>query len=233
MDPTTKAPRLYTPANLVSGGHAVLDEGQAHYLKNVLRRGPGDILRLFNGQDGEFLGRIAAIGKKNAEIELETLLRPQLPLKRRVHLFFAPIKKNRMDFLIEKAVELGVTDLHPIVTRYTEVRALKEDRLQAQIIEAAEQCERLDLPVLQPVIDMFAAVKHYNGDILACIERGDHPAPQAQRMAGDVAGLIGPEGGFTLEEIERLSAQENIKFVSLGDNILRAETAALKILCLI
>lgn len=229
-----KSPRLYTELDLAHGMALALTGEQAHYLKNVLRKDEGDLLRVFNGRDGEWACRLSALNKKTGQAEPQTQIKPQPAPARRVHLYFAPIKKNRMDFLIEKAVELGVSDLHPVLTQNTETRKINAERLRAQMIEAAEQCERLDLPVLHPMQDLFAALHGAPVPVLAALERGDHPdirqvaAPFATR---DIAGLIGPEGGFTQPELERMAAQQNVHGVSFGAIILRSETAVVKFLC--
>ena len=232
QNPITKSPRLYTELDLMQGGVIELPKEQAHYLKNVLRKSEGDPVRLFNGRDGEWVYCINALGKKGGEAAALEQTRPQTAQGRQIHAFFPPIKKNRMDFMIEKAIELGATDLHPIITQNTETRKINEERLKAQIIEAAEQCERLDLPTLHKLSDMFTVLKSCDAPVYAAIERMDAPK-RITVESGDVAVLIGPEGGFTAEEIATLGTIPSIKAVSLGDNILRAETALLKILCII
>lgn len=161
---------------------------QAHYLKNVLRKTEGEYVRLFNGRDGEWVYCLTALGKKGAEARAQEQIRAQTEKNRKIHAYFPPIKKNRMDFMIEKAVELGVTDLHPILTQNTETRKINEDRLQAQIIEAAEQCERLDLPILHPLSDIFAALKSCSAPVYAAIERIE--AAPMQQDSTDCAVLI-------------------------------------------
>ena len=232
QNPITKSPRLYTELDLFEGGTVELPKEQAHYLKNVLRKSEGDQVRLFNGRDGEWVYSLSAMGKKGAEARSHEPIRPQTQQGRKIHAYFPPIKKNRMDFMIEKAVELGVTDLHPIITQNTETRKINEERLKAQIIEAAEQCERLDLPVLHPLVDIFTALNTCKFPVYAAIERMDTPTRIGDERA-DIAVLIGPEGGFTAEEIHRMMALPKLKAVSLGDNILRAETALLKLLSLL
>ena len=145
-----------------------------------------------------------------------------------MHLLFAPIFNERMDFLIVKAVELGATLIHPVLTQNTDMRKINEDRLHAQIIEAAEQCERLDLPALMPAKDLFAALASWNKNILmlAALERFDAQPLKKRALPGNVAVLIGPSGGFTREEMEKIAALSFIQPVSLGENILRSETAA-------
>lgn len=228
----TKSPRLYTELDLMQGGVIELPKDQAHYLKNVLRKSEGDPVRLFNGRDGEWVYCLQSLGKKSAKARAQEQIRPQTAQSRKIHAYFPPIKKNRMDFMIEKTVELGATDLHPILTQNTETRKINEDRLKAQIIEAAEQCERLDLPVLHPLSDVFTALRPCDAPIYAAIERIE-ASGSIENKSTDIAILIGPEGGFTAEEIDRLTDLPNLKPLSLGENILRAETALLKLLCVI
>ena len=230
-----KLPRLYSDNSLIIQEDILLPKEQAHYLKNVMRRTEGDYVRLFNGRDGEVLGVIRALGKKEALVFLQENIKPQVPIAGRVHLLFSPLAKQRMDMVIEKAVELGVTDLHPVLTHRTEHRKVNTARLQAQIIEASEQSERLTLPVLQPLAALYDLCAGWSGkglpDIQWCCERDsiDRKALGYQQ-AEDQAFLVGPVGGFDDEEIAFLSQQSYIQPISLGHNILRAETAS--ILCL-
>jgi len=229
MDPLfIKTPRLYIDQPFQAGALISLDKQQSHYLLSVLRMKGGDNLRVFNGRDGEFLSSLRPESKKKADLFLKKCLKDQPADPPARALYFAPIKKQRMDFLIEKAVELGVSDLHPILTMHTEVRRINEERLRAQIIEAAEQCERMSLPRLHPLEDMMSALQKRGADeplFWAC-ERSDSP------ILGDIykgkgGFLIGPEGGFAAEEISALEVMQGISAVSLGERILRAETAAL------
>lgn len=230
-----KLPRLYTTNDLNNGGTVNLETGQAHYLGNVLRRNTSDRLRLFNGRDGEWLGSIENLGKKSGTVILKHEIKPQPVKLRHIHLIFTPIKKHRMDWLIEKAVELGVTDFHPILTQNTEVRKIKEDRLTNQIFEAAEQCERLTIPTLHSIkkLDKFIDQGLEDVQILSCLERFDTtPLKDFEfNQNQDIAFLIGPEGGFTAEEKDRIA--QNTTAVGLGETILRCETAVVKALCLI
>lgn len=240
-----KAPRLYVENDLGHPQDLELSASASHYLCTVMRLKAGDPLRLFNGRDGEWGYALTAAHKKHAIAKPLLCLYEQPAASPRIHLLFAPIKKARMDFLIEKAVELGVTDLHPVFTQNTEVRKINAERLQAQITEAAEQCERLDLPQLHDAITFsdFMAAPHAvtplppNTAIFAAIERQNAPplhiATSQSPAATPRAVLIGPEGGFTKEEQERLAAQEAITAVTLGSHILRAETAAIKALSLL
>jgi len=223
-----KHPRLYINVPFQENISLALAAEQAHYLKNVLRRSVGDALRVFNGVDGEWLGKIVDLGKKNGGFILMQRLKGQPKPGPKHHLLFAPIKKQRMDMLIEKAVELGVTDLHPVITNRTENRRLNEERIKAQVIEAAEQCERLDVPHLHSVHKLQEKIAQWEeGLVYAALERVDAPPLHAMNIAGASDFLIGPEGGFDEGELAFLSSNENIQPISLGENILRAETAAL------
>jgi|JI10StandDraft_1071094.scaffolds.fasta_scaffold07002_2 16S rRNA (uracil1498-N3)-methyltransferase len=232
-DKLLKAPRLFTPADLNDGSPAVLSEPQAHYLKNVMRATVGDSVRLFNGRDGEWHGVIDTLDKKKAVLSLQNQIREQPESRRAVHLLFAPIKKARMEWLIEKSVELGVTDLHPVITHHTEVRDINHERTLAQIIEAAEQCERLDIPRLHELRPLKNVLGDWPKDISIMIglERADAPIlGDILPAQGPLAFLIGPEGGFSAEEKSWPDSLPILKPVSLGPDILRAETAACYVL---
>lgn len=227
---TIKCQRLCVDGELKNGSTVSLDQAHVHYLKNVMRMPEGAHIRVFNGRDGEWLAGINYEGKKSASLHLEEKLAAQPDIKRRVCLVFAPIKKARMDFLIEKAVELGAHELQPVLTQNTEVRVIKEDRIRQQIREAAEQCERLDIPALSPLISLHNYIaQRQDSPVLACLERQDTPhiSDVIVQMEGDVAVLVGPEGGFTAEEMSFIEKTGNIRPVSLGRNVLRSETACL------
>ncbi len=218
-------PRLFIPMPLTPAANLLLPEAQSHYLKNVMRRADGDAVRVFNGGDGEWTAILRHHGKRAVAIEVDTLIRAPEPILREVHLFFSPIKKDRNDMLVEKAVELGATHLHPVLFQRSNTRDIKIERVEAQIIEAAEQCERMDIPVLLPLQDLKKALVGWNGDmpVFAAIERID--AEGLKPYTGSCGYIVGPEGGVSPEEIEFLSAKPFIKPVSLGPRILRAETA--------
>jgi 16S rRNA (uracil1498-N3)-methyltransferase len=225
-----KLSRVYVDAPLNEGADHIVSESLHHYLKNVMRLDVGAKLRVFNGKDGEFVGVISETGKKRTVLKFEKLLKTQPFTHRNIHLLFTPLKKERNDWLIEKSVELGVTDLHPIITQNTDIRKVNEEKICAQIIEAAEQCERLDLPTLHPIQDIWKILATWdaNARILAAIERMDaKPVKEALPEAGDIAFLIGPAGGFTADEKEKMKKVAVITPISLGNTILRAETAAI------
>lgn len=229
----TKLPRLFVGGDLAEGQPLPLSIAQAHYLRNVLRREAGALLRVFNGRDGEYLAALKRTHKRGGEAICERMLAPQPNAPAPLHLIFAPVKKARLDVLIEKAVELGATHLHPVITRNTENRTLNMDRLNAQIVEAAEQCERLDLPVLskpRPLTD-WLPMWDASIPVAAALERTPDALPLSTIPARAV--LIGPEGGFTAEENALLQSTPFIRAASLGPRILRSETAALYALSLL
>lgn len=229
MNNIYKYPRLYLNARFEENGKITLENDHAHYLKNVLRKSTGDYLRVFNGQDGEWIAQIADLSKKQGEAVLTEHLKKQPVQCVRSHLFFSPIKKQRMDMLIEKAIELGVTDLHPILMNRTENRKMNMERVHAQIIEAAEQCERLDIPVIHDLVKLSSALSVYKDlEIYVAMERevGSKPISEYS-YAQDHGFVIGPEGGFDDAERALLLSIDNIKPIDLGERILRAETAAI------
>lgn len=233
MNEFYKLPRLYCGYSrkiAQSQDIVSLAEGQAHYLRNVLRRNAGDLVRIFDGCSGEFLAEITEISKKKCAVQITEQLRPQENFKGRTHLLFTPLAKNRMDFVIEKGVELGATDFHPIITARTEHRKIRMDRLQAQIIESAEQCERLWLPRVHDIKDMMSVLQGWNKT--PCIQWGcerDHVQREPLGFCDDLdqAFLIGPVGGFSDEEIAILDKHACITPIHLGSSILRAETASM------
>lgn len=228
-DYDTRSPRLFVENNLKENITLLLDDKQAHYLKNVLRRPDGSKLRVFNGKDGEYLANFTVKDKKTCVLNIEHQTRPQNTSSKEFHLVFSPIKKDRMDFMIEKSVELGVTHLHPILTRHTSVRDLNEDRVIKQIQEAAEQCERLDLPKIFPLKKLEDCLKDWPDGVPLCaaIERENARFVGKLESKNKIGLLIGPEGGFSNEEKNDLLEHSKIIPVHLGENILRAETAAI------
>jgi 16S rRNA (uracil1498-N3)-methyltransferase len=227
MADVIKLPRLYVTLDLAPGAPVAFSDDQSHYLRSVLRLSAGDRVRAFNGRDGEYLCAMDELTKKGAHATATEQILPQPPAPPALHLYFAPIKKARMDMLVEKAVELGATALHPVITQNTEIRQINEDRLRAQIAEAAEQCERLDVPALHPAINL-SALNTGGAPLYACLERSETaPHLAAAIKPGPAALLIGPEGGFTAEEINFIKALPAVTPVTLGPRTLRAETAAI------
>ena len=227
------AARLFVTAPLAAGLAVPLDADQAHYLRAVLRLGPGGLLSLFNGADGEWRGRIVELGKTKGLVALEAQTRPQ-DRPRDLWLAFAPVKRARIDYIAEKATELGVTRLLPIMTRRTNVGRVNVERLQANAREAAEQTERLSVPLVeapQP-LDRFLERFPAGRRLMLCDETGQAPSIAAvladpAAAAADWAVLIGPEGGFAPEELDALRKLPFVTAVGLGPRVLRADTAAL------
>ena len=233
-------PRLYVPDDLSRGVELPLGHDQAHYLKNVLRLSAGDPVRIFNGRDGEWAASVQAATKKHVTLAVLEQSRPQPGASAgnasagnastgnecETHLVFAPIKKTRMDFLLEKAVELGVTHLHPCLMDHGQVRKIRTERLEKQIIEAVEQSERLTLPELSPLKGLEQTLDSLptGTDILFCVARREAAKLSAASLKGNTALVIGPEGGFSSSE-EKVAAK--YMTISLGTGVLRAETAAI------
>lgn len=229
--------RLHVDAALTQGGTVRLEEAQAHYLRNVLRLGPGDDIALFNGRDGEWRSRIEAISKKSAELAVLEQTRPQ-DIAPDVWLAFAPIKRARIDFTAQKATELGASVLWPVMTRRTMVDRVNVGRLAANAVEAAEQSDRLGVPEVREPVKLDGLLDAWPEDrpLILCDESGAG-LPLADALARPpllgcraVGFVIGPEGGFSQEELDRLRSLPFVTPVSLGPRLLRADTAALAVL---
>lgn len=223
-----KYPRLYCEATLGQGKIIDLEQGQVHYLRNVLRAEQGSCLRLFNGQDGEWIAEINEISKKKATAQVTKCSREkQLDMQQRI-LIFAPIKKTETDFVIQKATELGVTDIYPVLTDHSNTHKIRKDRFETIAIEAAEQSERLSLPNihdLQPIKSVLSAcLKELS--VYVAMERYEGQTNFEKPVDG-WAVIIGPEGGFSDAEKEAFLSAKGIIPLSLGDTVLRAETAAI------
>jgi 16S rRNA (uracil1498-N3)-methyltransferase len=224
--------RLYVAAALDAGGSIAATAGQAHYLGHVMRRRPGDGILLFNGRDGEFDARIEGIRRDGASLRVGQRTRVQMP-EPDLWLAFAPLKRDATDLVVQKATELGVAALHPVLTERGNTQRMNADRLAAIAIEAAEQSERLTVPVLHPPRPLAALLSHWPARrrLFAAIERSDAPPPAP--AGGPRALLVGPEGGFTAAELEALRARPFVTSVSLGPRILRADTACIAGLALL
>lgn len=236
-------PRLYVANDLAPGDTIALAEEQSHYLARVMRLGTGDPVRLFNGRDGEFDAAIAAAGKREVTLKLGSRTRePAAPPD--LWLLFAPLKKANTDLVVEKAVELGVAEIYPVLTERTGAENVRTDRLKRIAIEAAEQTERLDVPPVREAADLSALLAGWPKDrrLFFADEAGDEGgkpwggsagrAGPMPRVDGPAAILIGPEGGFTPAERSRLRGFSFVTPIGLGPRILRAETAAISALTL-
>ena len=230
--PPSSLPRLFVDQALSDGAMLTLEGQQANYLGAVLRLGAGAQVKLFDDSSGEWLGEIVEAGKKRVTLHLTRHLREREPVPD-LWLLFAPIKRGRIDWMVEKATELGADRLVPVITRRTIVDKLNPDRLRAHMIEAAEQCERTALPALDEPRKLDAILAGWPPEraLLFADEAGGEPMAQAL-TPGPAAILIGPEGGFTEEERAALLALEQTRRLSLGPRILRADTAAVAALSL-
>jgi 16S rRNA (uracil1498-N3)-methyltransferase len=226
--PPHSAPRLFVDAPLAEGAAVPLDRAQANYLLNVLRLKDGSAVRLFDDRSGEWAATLAPEGRRDARL----LVGPRIAAREAVPdlwLCVAPVKRARIDWLAEKACELGVARLVPVTTRRTVVERLNPDRLRAHMIEAAEQCGRTALPELAEPVKLERLLADWPAEraLLFADERGGgRPVAEVARP-GAAAILVGPEGGFTPEEGEAIRALPQAAAVTLGPRILRAETAAL------
>lgn len=223
--------RLFVEHGLSAGAQVGLEPGQAHYLINVMRLRGGDRVALFNGRDGEWAAVIDRIGRGKCSLAVEARTLPQAAGPD-VWLVFAPVKRAPLDFVVAKATELGVSALWPVFTRHTAVERVNTGRLRAIVIEAAEQCGRLDVPGVIAPAPLEDALARWPGErrVLLCDEGGGGP-PIAEGLAaasgGPWAVLTGPEGGFAAGELDALRKLPFVTPVGLGPRILRAETAAL------
>lgn len=228
--------RLFVERPLGPGGEIAPAPPQAHYLFTVMRLGPGDSVALFNGADGEWRARVAKADRRGGALVCETRLRDQDHAPD-LHLLFAPIKKARVDFVAEKAAEMGARRMRPVLTRYTNAERVNVERLRAHAIEAAEQCGIMTVPDVDPPLGLGALLDGWEAGrrLMFCDETRDAAPAQAALAAagpGPWAVLIGPEGGFAPEERDRLRAAPFATPVSLGPRVLRADTAAVAALAL-
>jgi 16S rRNA (uracil1498-N3)-methyltransferase len=228
-----RTPRLYVAARLASGAEIELDRAQAHYLLSVLRVAAGGAVAAFNAIDGEWLCRVAETGKRGARLIVEAQLRePEPEAEPDLWLVFAPIKRAALDWLVEKATELGVAALLPVWTVRTQVERVNLDRLRAHAVEASEQSERLSVPELRAPerLDRLLAAWPGARRLVVCDESGagEPISKAAARLPpGPAALLVGPEGGFDETELDAFGKLSFVTRVGLGPRVLRAETAAL------
>lgn len=235
---TRPAPRLFVDAALGEGARVPAAREQWTYLTTVLRLGEGDDVLLFNGRDGEWRARLAAESRKSGALIVAERLRAQTG-GADLHLLFAPLKHARLDYMAQKAVEMGVSALRPTLTARTQVSRVNLDRLRANAIEAAEQCGVLRLPEILPEASLPAALAALEPErlLIFCDEEADLADPCAALDATGWAGrplavLIGPEGGFAPQERALLRALPLVARLSLGPRVLRADTAAVAALAL-
>jgi 16S rRNA (uracil1498-N3)-methyltransferase len=232
-----RTPRLFVDAALEGGGTVELDRGQAHYLTGVLRLRDGQGVLVFNGRDGEWGATIAAT-RRAAALRLGERLRAQT-LAGDLHYLFAPLKTARLDYVVQKAVEMGVSRLQPVLTRHGQVARVNPERMRANAIEAAEQCGILVVPEIAPPVELMRLLAERDPDrvLVFCDEDAEiaDPAAALSRVPrhSPLAVLVGPEGGFADDERAELTKLPNLVRLSLGPRILRADTAAVAVLALV
>ena len=232
-----RAPRLFIDAALAAGETIALERGHSNYLGNVLRLSAGDTILVFNGRDGEWQASIA--GRKRPDsLEIVARTRPQDRLPDLAYVF-APLKHARLDYMVQKAVEMGASSLQPVLTRFTQVNRVNGERMRANVIEAAEQCGILSVAsVAEPLpLDRYLDQRDPQRLLVFCDEAADVANP-VQALQGGLASagvdvLIGPEGGFAEEERVLLLRQNRTFRLSLGPRILRADTAGVAALALV
>lgn len=222
----SQIPRLFVTQELAEGALVALDGGQAHYLAGVLRLRPGDAVHLLDDVTGEWEAEVAEVARRTLLLRVLALRRPR-DIAPDLWLLVAPLKKQRFEWVIEKACELGVRHILPLFTSRTVVDRMNAERLMAHMVEAAEQCERTSLPTLGEAKPLATVLAGWNGDraLLFADEEGGQPMA-ALGPAYPAALLIGPEGGFDPAERKAILALSACRHLSLGPNILRADTAA-------
>jgi 16S rRNA (uracil1498-N3)-methyltransferase len=239
-----RSPRIYVDQPLRPGSTVGLDRAQAHYLTTVLRLKPGDGVLAFNGRDGEWRTRLDSGPKRSASLVLDRQMRPQT-VATDLHYLFAPLKRARLDYMVQKAVELGVSRLQPVSTRHTQAERVNIGRMRANAIEAAEQCGILNLPDVCEPVTLAQAVEslHVSRLLVFCDEDAPTTDPVkalgaagqdlTQRVPPALAVLIGPEGGFADDERAMVLRHSPSVRLALGPRILRADTAAVAALAMV
>ncbi|MBU1209694.1 MAG: 16S rRNA (uracil(1498)-N(3))-methyltransferase [Alphaproteobacteria bacterium] len=231
------AERLFVDAPLAAGVALSCTDDKAHYILNVLRLKAGDAILVFNGREGEWRARLSDVTKRRCSLVPEEQVRPQDNGPDLVYLF-APLKRSRLDYMVQKAVELGVSRLQPVFTRRTVADRVNLERMRANAIEAAEQCGILRIPEVSEPVALTALIDVWdeNRRIIFCDEAAAQTDPVAILSGleqGPLAVLIGPEGGFAPEEREALNARTFTTAIPLGPRIMRADTAAVAALALV
>ncbi len=232
-------PRVFVTSALGAGAAIDLDKDHANHILNVLRLKEGDGVVLFNGRDGAWLAKLTQAGKRGATLAADVQVAHQTPPSD-LWFGFAPLKVGRLDYLIQKATEMGAGTIQPVITDYTQTRKLRSDKLDAYVLEAAEQCEVLTLPHVAPEIELNPLIEHWRATQgLRRLIFADESAPSSTPVdaIGGLEGLpvgllIGPEGGFSDAERQLLLVQDFVLPISLGPRILRADTAAVAALAL-
>ena len=232
-----RAPRLFVRDDLAGGARIAATHEQGNYLLNVLRLKDSDAILVFNGRDGEWRAKISKADRKDCALEIEEKVREQTPLPD-LHYLFAPLKHARLDYMVQKAVELGAGKLRPVLTQFTQVSRVNLARMQANAIEAAEQCGILAIPEIEAPRKLVDALADWDPSrrLIFCDEAAPtaSPADALKNLPrSPVALLIGPEGGFSESERADLLRRPYVTALSLGPRILRADTAAVAALALV
>jgi 16S rRNA (uracil1498-N3)-methyltransferase len=236
-----RTPRLFVQAALAPDTVVALDRAQTNYLVNVLRLRPGDPVLAFNGRDGEWRAGLVAEGKKRVALAVNEQTRPQ-PAPGDLHYLFSPLKHARLDYMVQKAVEMGASLLQPVLTQHVQAQRVNLDRMRANAIEAAEQCGILNLPEIAEPRALTQALAELDASrlLVFCDEDAEVKDPVAALAAlrnaarpPALAVLIGPEGGFAAEERDAILRRPHVVRLSLGPRILRADTAAVAALTLV
>lgn len=229
-------PRIMVAASLQAAGDILLPREQAHYLTNVLRMKPGDAVHVFNAENGEWLAYLADVSKKAVSIRCERQLHEVKPPPD-IDFLFAPLKHARLDYLVQKATELGARRLRPVMTARTIAERVNLDRMRANAIEAAEQCNLVFVPEVVDPQNLSAVLASWNPSrrLIYCDETASiaNPLVALQSVKLPAAVLIGPEGGFTNEERQQLISLPCVTAISLGPRIMRADTAAVAALTIV
>ena len=232
-----RSPRLFVAAAFAAGAELPLDRAQAHYLTTVLRRKPGDGVLVFNGRDGEWSATLEG-RKRDIGLVLGAKVRDQT-VPADLHYLFAPLKSTRLDYMVQKAVEMGAARLQPVLTRHGQVARVNLERMRANAIEAAEQCGILSIPEIVEPVEFFRllAAREASRTIIFCDEDAEVADPLAALSAvprrSPLAVLVGPEGGFAEDERAALLKLPNVVRIALGPRILRADTAAVAALTIV
>ena len=235
-----RTPRLFVAAPLAAGAAVTPGAAQIHYLTDVMRMAAGDVVLVFNGSDGEWQARLAR-AKRLTVLEVEVQTRPQPPPSR-LHYLFSPLKRTRLDYMVQKAVEMGVSHFHPVMMRHTQAERVNLDRMRANAIEAAEQCGILAVAAIAAPLDLPTALAGLPDAcrLVFCDEDAPAGDPVAVLRADlgavddpELAVVVGPEGGFSGDERTLLLARPQTSRIALGPRILRADTAAVAALAVV
>jgi len=233
-----RSQRLFLEGSLEAGVSLAAASDQANYLRNVLRLGQADEILVFNGRDGEWRARLMITGKRDCALEVIEQVRPQ-SAGPDIHYLFAPLKRARLDYMVQKAVEMGVARLQPVLTQHTIAGRVKTERMRANVVEAAEQCGILRLPEVAEPAKLAAALTDWPAGrtLFFADEAAEAQSPLAafegMPPGGPMAVLIGPEGGFTEAERRQVKRLAETRTISLGPRIMRADTAAVALLALV